>query len=63
MADKKLGIFEAMKQSADLTKPYSGAVWAVIGVSVLISFISVFGVVGQYYFCNSCCLLLGSSSI
>lgn len=47
MADKKLGIFESMKQSADLTKPYSGAVWAVIGVSVLISFISVFGFVGS----------------
>ena len=47
MADKKLGIFEAMKQSADLTKPYSGAVWGIIGVSVLISFISVFGFVGS----------------
>jgi hypothetical protein len=46
MADNNLSIIEAMKKSADLTKPYSGAVWGVIGVSILLSLVSVFGAVG-----------------
>ena len=43
MADKQTGIFESMKISADLSKPFSLAIWGVIGVSLLISLISVFG--------------------
>ncbi|MDQ5886479.1 MAG: hypothetical protein QG628_876 [Patescibacteria group bacterium] len=46
LADKKIGILESMKQSAELSKPYSGAIWGVIGVSILLSLVSVFGAVG-----------------
>lgn len=48
MADKEVGIFESMKRSAELSKPYSGAVWGVIGVSILLSLVSIFGAVGAF---------------
>lgn len=40
MIDKDLPIGEAMRRSAELSKPYSGAIWGVIGVSLLISLFS-----------------------
>lgn len=46
MLDEDLSITEAMRRSAELSKPYSGAVWSVIGVSVLIGLVSIIPVVG-----------------
>jgi uncharacterized membrane protein len=37
MLDKDLSIGEAMKQSAAATKPFSGAIWGIIGVYILLS--------------------------
>lgn len=45
LIDKDLGIFEAMRMSAADSKPVSGAVWGVIGVSVLFGLL-VFFLVG-----------------
>jgi uncharacterized membrane protein len=47
LVDKDLSIGEAMKQSAELSKQYSGAVWGMIGVIVLINVLSIVPVLGQ----------------
>lgn len=47
MADKGTGIMDSMRISAELSKPFSSAVWGVIGVSILISLISVVGQMGS----------------
>lgn len=46
MLDEDVSITEAMRRSAALTKPYSGSVWSVIGVSVLIALVSIVPLVG-----------------
>jgi hypothetical protein len=46
MIDKKVGIKEAMDQSAAMTKPFSGAIWGIIGVMVLIGLTNVIPFVG-----------------
>lgn len=46
LIDKDLSISQAMEESAKLTKPYSKAIWGVIGVSVLLVFPSVIPVAG-----------------
>jgi len=46
MLDKDLSIREAMKQSAALSKPYSGSIWGIIGVIVLLSLPSIIPVIG-----------------
>jgi hypothetical protein len=46
MLDKDLSIREAMKESDRLTKPYSGAVWGLIGVSILLSLTSILPLFG-----------------
>lgn len=42
MVDKQLPIIESMKTAARNTKPFSGAVWGVIGVQIAISFAAAF---------------------
>ena len=48
MVDEDLGIIESLKKSATLSKPFPGAIWGLIGVSVLISIPSSpnFGIYG-----------------
>lgn len=48
MVDQDLGIIESLKKSAVLSKPFPGAIWGLIGVSILISIPSSpnFGVFG-----------------
>src|SRR6185295_10606488 len=46
LVDKDLTIGEAMKQSAADSKPNSQAIWAVIGVSVLLSLTGVVPLIG-----------------
>jgi len=46
MMDQDLSIGESMKESARISKPHSGYVWGVIGVSVLIALIAIIPVVG-----------------
>ncbi len=46
MLDKKVGIREAMDRSAAMTKPHSGSVWGVIGVTVLIALTGVIPFIG-----------------
>lgn len=46
LIDKNLGIQEAMKTSAEQTKPVSGYVWGVIGVTLLLSLVAIFPMVG-----------------
>jgi hypothetical protein len=47
LVDKDLGIREAMDKSAAESKPFSGAIWGLIGVIFLINLLSVFGVFGS----------------
>lgn len=46
MLDKKTGIKESMDLSASMSKPYSGAVWAIIGVQFLIGLINILPFIG-----------------
>lgn len=48
MVDKNTGILDSMRQSAALSKPYSGSVWGVIGVSVLLSVPGVIPIIGSF---------------
>jgi uncharacterized membrane protein len=41
MLDTRCGITEAMERSAELSKPYSGYIWGMIGVMFLISLFNV----------------------
>lgn len=47
LVDQDLGILEAMKRSANATKPYGGAIWGVIGVTILCGLPSLIPVVGR----------------
>ena len=46
LLDKKVGIREAMKRSADISKPHSGSVWGVIGLMFLIGLIGILPWIG-----------------
>jgi hypothetical protein len=46
MLDTKCGITEAMERSADLTKPYSGYIWGIIGVMFLIGLFNIIPGIG-----------------
>lgn len=46
LLDKDTKILDAMKQSADLTKPFSGSIWGIIGVGILISLTGVVPLIG-----------------
>lgn len=46
MLDKDLSIGEAMKESARLSKPHSGSIWGLIGVSFVLSLPGVIPVFG-----------------
>ncbi len=46
MLDKKTGIREAMDRSAAMSKPHSGSVWGVIGVTFLIAMTGVIPFIG-----------------
>ena len=46
MIDKNVGILEAMRQSAALSKPHSGKIWGIVGVYILTylpSFVPIIG--------------------
>jgi hypothetical protein len=57
MLDTKCDIKEAMERSAAMSKPYSNAIWSVIGVMVVISIINaipyigwlIAGIAGMFY--------------
>lgn len=46
LLDKDLRIGEAMKQSAAATKPYSGSIWGIIGVYILLSLTGFIPLIG-----------------
>jgi len=46
LIDEDVSVTEAMRRSAALSKPYSGAVWGVIGVTFLISMAGIVPIVG-----------------
>jgi hypothetical protein len=46
MLDKKVGIREALDQSAALSKNRRGSVWGIIGVTVLISLTNIIPIIG-----------------
>lgn len=46
LVDQKLGILDAMKASAELSKPFSRSIYGVIGVTILIAFIGMVPLVG-----------------
>jgi hypothetical protein len=46
LVDQDTGIWEAMNKSAAMSKPYSGYIWSIIGVGVLISLPSIIPVFG-----------------
>jgi hypothetical protein len=46
LVDQNTGIIEAMKKSAELTKPYAISIWTIIGVGLLINVPSVFPLIG-----------------
>lgn len=46
LIDKDVAITEAMMQSAEMSKPYSGWVWSVIGVTILLSLPGAIPVIG-----------------
>lgn len=48
LVDQDLGIREAMRRSAAATKNHSGAVWGVIGVTILLELTSVVPFVGPF---------------
>ncbi|HET7320090.1 MAG TPA: YciC family protein [Candidatus Saccharimonadales bacterium] len=47
LVDKDLGINEAMNQSAEVSKKYSGALWGLIGVTFLIGLPGIIPVLGS----------------
>ncbi|MDB5161409.1 MAG: hypothetical protein JWO96_789 [Candidatus Saccharibacteria bacterium] len=47
MLDRKCSIKEAMERSAAISKPYSGYIWGVIGVMVLISLLGIIPFIGS----------------
>lgn len=49
LVDKNLSIGEAMKMSAEQSKPFSKAIWAVIGVMVLLSLTGIVPIVGWIF--------------
>ena len=46
MIDQDLSIGEAMKESARISKPHSGSVWGIIGVTIVLSIAGIIPVVG-----------------
>ena len=46
MIDKNCGIKEAMEHSAAISKPYSGSIWGIIGVMILIGLVGVVPLIG-----------------
>ncbi|MDB5169668.1 MAG: hypothetical protein JWN82_64 [Candidatus Saccharibacteria bacterium] len=61
LVDQDLPFGEALKQSADMSKPYSGAIWGIIGVQVALIFaaalaqsaLSYFGIIiGELIACS-----------
>jgi len=48
MINEDLSISESMKKSAELSKPYSGFVWGIIGVSIILSIPGIIPRVGAY---------------
>ncbi len=47
LIDKDLTIGEAMRRSAADSKPFSSAIWGVIGVSILLSFVGILPLIGE----------------
>jgi hypothetical protein len=47
MIDKNCGIKEAMERSAAISKPYSGSIWGIVGVMLLIGLVGVVPLVGS----------------
>lgn len=46
LIDKNCGIREAMDRSAAMSKPYSGTIWGIIGVMILIAFVGLVPIIG-----------------
>ncbi len=46
MIDKDCGIKEAMERSAAMSKPYSGSIWGIVGVMILISLVNIVPFIG-----------------
>ena len=46
MIDKNCGIKEAMERSAAISKPYSGSIWGIIGVMILIGLVGIVPLIG-----------------
>ena len=46
MVDQDTGILESMRRSAAMSKPHSGYIWSIIGVSVLLSLPGIIPFVG-----------------
>ncbi len=46
LIDKDVSITGAMRKSAELTKPYSGSIWALFGVGILLSLPTIVPMVG-----------------
>jgi hypothetical protein len=46
MLETKCSVKDAMERSAAMTKPFSGAVWGVIGIMVVISLLNAFPFIG-----------------
>ena len=46
MIDKNCGIKEAMERSASISKPYSGSIWGIVGVMILIGLVGVVPLIG-----------------
>lgn len=47
MIDKNCGIREAMDRSAAISKPHSGYIWGIVGVTILISMIGIIPLIGS----------------
>lgn len=46
LIDKDLGIGDAMRESARLSKPYAGSIWGLLGVMMLLSLTSLVPIIG-----------------
>ena len=46
LVDRDLGVFEAMRQSAEASIKFSGPVWGLIGVEILLGILSIIPAVG-----------------
>ena len=46
LIDKNLGIGEAMQKSAEITKPFSGYIYSVLGVSILLYLVIIVPILG-----------------